>query len=234
MSLEIRLQRAINDRRISTYVPEELLPAVNNILLQTYVLVGFTPPKEADIALLTTKLAADLWESYPSLTLKELGLCFELGAKGEYGDFMGLNLRTFTRWLKAYQTSELRYQAIIEREQKAQQAALPAVSEAYKEERERAFLRRVFEQYCSGYPIERLYPARVYQSLQQRGIIHDSLETKLSAMRQAAGYKPAGTMKIDEDTRQAMIKQQAMTILLKSFFDKVIKDRKEDLLLKAG
>lgn len=97
MSLEIRLQRAINDRRIAAYDPEELLPAVNRILLQTYVLVGFTPPKENDVALLTTKFSSDLQESYPSLTLQEVSLCFELGAKGEYGDFMGLNLRTFTR-----------------------------------------------------------------------------------------------------------------------------------------
>lgn len=81
------------------------------------MLVGFAPPKENDIALLTTKLPADLQESYPSLTLPEVALCFELGAKGEYGDFMGLNLRTITRWLKAYQTSDLRYRAVVEREQ---------------------------------------------------------------------------------------------------------------------
>ena len=231
MSLEIRLQRAINDRRTITYNPEELLPAVNRILLQTYVLVGFTPPKENDIALLTTKLAADLQESYPSLTLPEVALCFELGAKGEYGDFMGLNLRTITRWLKAYQTSDLRYRAVVQREQAKAQAALPSVSDAYKEERERAFLRRVFEQYRAGYPLERLYPARVYLSLQARGIIRDSPEMKQAAMRQAAGYKPAGNMVISEDMRQEMVKQRAMEILLKSFFDGVIQGEKE--LLKA-
>lgn len=116
MSLEIRLRQALGDRRIAAYSVEELLPAVNTVLLQAYVLVGFTPPKSADVALLTSKLAADLQESYPFLTLRELSLCFELGAKGEYGDFMGLNLRTFTRWLKTYQTSELRYRAVVERE----------------------------------------------------------------------------------------------------------------------
>ena len=30
---------------------------------------------------------------------------------------------------------------------------------AYKEERELAFLRKVFQQYKAGYPLERLYPA---------------------------------------------------------------------------
>lgn len=226
MSLEIRLQRAINDRRVITYCPEELLPAVNRVLLQTYVMVGFTPPKENDVALLTTKLASDLQESYPYLTLQELSLCFELGAKGEYGDFMGLNLRTFTRWLKAYQTSDLRYRAVVEREQAKAQAALPSISEEYKEQRERAFLNRVFEHYRSGYPLERLYPARVYLSLQARGIICDTPQAKRDAMHQAAGYKPAGNLKIDEDTRKVLIKQRAMEILLKRFFDRLIEERK--------
>lgn len=226
MSLEIRLQRAINDRRVITYCPEELLPAVNRVLLQTYVMVGFTPPKENDVALLTTKLASDLQESYPYLTLQELSLCFELGAKGEYGDFMGLNLRTFTRWLKAYQTSDLRYRAVVEREQAKAQAALPSISEEYKEQRERAFLNRVFEHYRAGYPIERLYPARVYLSLQARGIICDTPQAKRDAMLQAAGYKPAGNLKIDEDTRKVLIKQRAMEILLKRFFDRLIEERK--------
>lgn len=224
MSLEIRLQRAISDRRLISYQPGEILPAVNQILLQTYVLVGFAPPKANDLAILIAKLSADLQESYPSLTLQEVALCFELGAKGEYGDFMGLNLRTVTRWLKAYQTSDIRYRAVVEREQAKAQAALPSISEEYKEQHERAFLNRVFEHYRSGYPLERLYPARVYLSLQARGIICDTPQAKRDAMHQAAGYKPAGNLKIDEDTRKVLIKQRAMEILLKRFFDRLINE----------
>lgn len=229
MSLDDRLRLAVGERRISTYRLQEILPHVNRILLQTYALVGFKPPCEHDLGLLIAKVATDLQESYPSLTLQEAELCFELGAKGEYGDFMGLNLRTITRWLKSYQTSELRYQAVVEREQKGQ-AALPAVSEAYREEREQVFLHRVFEQYRAGCPIERLYPARVYLSLQARGIIHDSPEAKRAAMRQAAGYRPAGNMVVNEDMRLAMVRQQAMTICLRRFFDRLI-DGDDDLFL---
>ena len=56
----------------------------------------------------------------------------------------GINTHTFTHWLKAK-----------------------------KEERELAFLRKVFQQYKAGYPLERLYPAHVYQSLQERRLIND-------------------------------------------------------------
>ena len=85
----------------------------------------------------------------------------------------------------------------------------------------------MFEQYRAGCPIERLYPARVYLSLQARGIIRDSPEAKRAAMRQAAGYRPAGNMVVNEDMRLAMVRQQAMGILLKVFFDSMIKERRE-------
>ncbi len=90
MSLDNRLRLAVGERRVSTYPLQEILPCVNRILLQTYALVGFKPPSEHDLGLLIAKVATDLQESYPSLTLQEVELCFELGAKGEYGDFMGL------------------------------------------------------------------------------------------------------------------------------------------------
>ena len=67
---------------------------------------------------------------------------------------------------------------------------------------------------------------------QARGIIRDSPEAKRTAMRQAAGYRPAGNMVIDEEMRLAMVKQQAMGILLKRFFDKAIEAGRE--VLKAG
>lgn len=55
-----------------------------------------------------------------------------------------------------------------------------------------------------------------------------SLEIRLqrAAMRQAAGYKPAGNMVINEDMRQAMVRQRAMEICLKRFFDGVIEGKR--------
>ena len=79
-------------------------------------------PREEDMLIIAAKLCSELQESFPSLTFGEVSLCFELGAKGEYGEFMGLNMRTFARWLKAYRTSELRYRAVVERERGRQAA----------------------------------------------------------------------------------------------------------------
>ena len=97
------------------------------------------------MAVFTAKLAADLRENYSYLTLDEVSFCFELGAKEEYGEIMGINLRTITKWLKAYKTSELRYRAKLAVE--AQKKALPPVSEAYNLQAENRFLQNSFRRY---------------------------------------------------------------------------------------
>ena len=97
---------------------------------------------------------------------------------------------------------------------------------AYKEERERAFLRKVFQQYKAGYPLERLYPARVYQSLQERGLIHDTPEEKRHAMSLFAHWRPPGHLPISEDYRLTMVRQQAMAWLLRRYFNGLIAKEK--------
>ena len=166
--LELRLRESLSSERIEDISIEQLTQSVSQLIAQTYIMVGYQTYNERDIGILAAKLSSDLRESYAYLTFPEVSLCFELGAKGTFGDYTGVNLRTFARWLKSYKTSDLRYHAVVERERERRQNALPPVSEAYKEERELAFLRKVFQQYKAGYPLERLYPARVYQSLQER------------------------------------------------------------------
>ena len=99
--IDDRLERAARGMRIADLPREALIDRLSGILSGTYILVGFQIPAISDITLLTAKLATDLLESYASLSVEEVELCFELGARGQYGDFAGLNLRTFHRWLGA-------------------------------------------------------------------------------------------------------------------------------------
>ena len=203
-SLELRLRESLSSERIEDISIEQLTQSVSQLIAQTYIMVGYQTYNERDIGILAAKLSSDLRESYAYLTFPEVSLCFELGAKGTFGDYTGVNLRTFSRW----------------------QNALPPVSEAYKEERELAFLRKVFQQYKAGYPLERLYPARVYQSLQERGLIHDTPEEKRHAMSLFAHWRPPGHLPISEDYRLTMVRQQAMAWLLRRYFDGLIAKEK--------
>ena len=80
-------------------------------------------------------------------------------------------------------------------------ATLPPPSAAYKEEHERNFLRSVFRQYKEGYPLDRLFPSRVYRSLQERGVIHHSRAEKLYALSLFKNYRPTSRLYMPEEAR---------------------------------
>lgn len=216
-----RARQVFEELRIESYTTDALVTRISTLLRQTYIMVGFKTPEENDLAIITAKLTSDLFESFRYLTYGEVSLCFELGAKGEYGEFMGLNMRTFTRWLKAYKTSDFRYHLVVDRERK-QQAALPPVSEAYNREREDRMLQNVFRYYRENYPLDQLIPARVYRILQDRKLITDSPADKRAAMERFARWKPSGTLPMDKETHLHFMKTAAMTELLKRYFDKLI------------
>lgn len=216
-----RARQVFEEQRIESYASDELIRRISALLRQSYIMTGFNVPGENDLAIITAKLVSDLFESYRFLTYGEVSLCFELGIKGEYGDFAGLNLRTIARWLKAYKTSDFRERLVVDRERK-RQAALPPVSEAYNRECENRMLQNAFRYYRNGYPINQLLPARVYRALQQRKLIADSPADKRAAMARFARWKPSGTLPMDEETRLHFIKTQAMTVLLRRYFDRLV------------
>ena len=99
---------------------------------------------------------------------------------------------------------------------------------AYKEEHERNFLRSVFRQYKEGYPLDRLFPSRVYRSLQERGVIHHSRAEKLYALSLFKNYRPTSRLYMPEEARQAIINSKAMAWLLKREFDAMTELRFDD------
>lgn len=220
--LQTRLQQALDGQRIRNTEPAPLAMRLSHCLGQTYVVAGFRLPDAKDLGLLTAKLAFDLAEESPNLTLEEVSLCFELGAKGAYGDYMGINLRTLTHWLKAYKQSDARYRAVVEREKQRTRPALPPVSEAYKEAHERAFLDNAYTQYRNGYPLERLLTSQVYRLLQQRGLIRHTAAQKWEAVRRFRAWRPAGGLAVSEDMREEIVRSLAMRWLLKGYFDELI------------
>ena len=226
--IDDRLERAARGTRIADLPREALIDRLSGILSGTYILVGFQLPAISDITLLTAKLATDLLESYAFLSVEEVELCFELGARGQYGDFAGLNLRTFHRWLRIYKTSEARYRLVTRRE--TTRAALPATTPGHKRACEDRLLQKAFATYRERRDFERLLPVHLYGLLQERGLIADTPEEKRAAMArfanhggQAARRPPAGF--------DFQVKRQAMEWLLARYFDRLIANGQQTLAL---
>ena len=218
-----KMRMAFQTPRIIDMTPRDLSAFITSQIVQSYIMVGYQTYNEKDICVLTAKLSSDLQESYPYLHRGEIVICFELGAKGEYGDYSGVNLRTFCKWLKAYKTSDLRYRVIKQIEQEKEVKALPAVSREYNEEKMNLLIIRRFHEYKNCPNLEIPLASILYQDLQSRGFIRNSLEEKLNAMAQFSRWRPQNTLHISEDDRQAMIKLKAQEWLLKQYFNSLVR-----------
>ena len=226
MNLDIftnKMRMAFQTPRITDIMPKDLTDFASAQIIQCYIIVGYLTYNEKDISILAAKLCSDLRESYPYLHRGEIVICFELGAKGEYGDYSGVNLRTFCKWLKAYKTSDLRYRMIKQMEQEKEIKALPAVSREYNEEKMNLLIIRRFHEYKNCPDLEIPLASILYQDLQSRGFIRNSLEEKLNAMAQFSRWRPQNTLHISEDDRQAMIKLKAQEWLLKQYFNSLVR-----------
>ena len=226
MNLDIftnKMRMAFQTPRITDIMPKDLTDFASAQIIQCYIIVGYLTYDEKDISVLAAKLCSDLRESYPYLHRGEIVICFELGAKGEYGDYTGVNLRTFCKWLKAYKTSDLRYRMIKQIEQEKEVKALPAVSREYNEQKMNQLIIRRFHEYKNCPDLEIPLASILYQDLQSRGFIRNSLEEKLSAMAQFSRWRPQNNLHVSEDYRQAMIKLKAQEWLLKQYFNSLVR-----------
>ncbi len=219
MNTEERLQLVLQQPAINELNANVVSDKMVDIISQCAMLMGFKVPESRELTLMAGKVTADLYESYPFLRLGEISICFELGAKGQFGEYFGLNWRTITKWLRGYQQCDLRYRAKLAVE--AEKKALPPVSEAYNLQAENRFLQNSFRRYKESGSMERVMSVRVYQTLQERGIIHNTREEKYHAISLFERWKPASGAWMPEEMRQSRIKTLAQEWLLKQYFDSI-------------
>lgn len=111
-------QLALQSGKISEMKKSELVKELNNILTKTYFDAGQTirgnnvQEQTRELQIISTALYEEL-QQFKFLRIEELRIAFKNGVRGEYGEFFGLNIKTFYQWLKGYQNDEKRKAAII-------------------------------------------------------------------------------------------------------------------------
>ena len=206
MALDTRLKIALRQPPIIQLDSEFVTGRMIDLLLETYVLLGFKTPVKEDVSVLAAKLVSDIYENCGFLRLEEISICL-----------------TFHKWLKGYKNSDLRYRVIKQIEQEKELKALPAVSREYNEEKMNLLIIRRFHEYKNCPDLEIPLASILYKDLQSRGFIRNSLEEKLNAMAQFSRWRPQNTLHISEDDRQAMIKLKAQEWLLKQYFNSLVR-----------
>lgn len=218
--MDDRIAIALKSEKISDMPINVLIGKVSDILSSVYMLTGFSAPNPKDLGLLTAKITSDLKRYHGGLSIQELAVCLENGSKDEYGEFMGINVRTITKWLKAYKTSDKRYKTILEIENNKQ--ALPPPGKEYGEQQLKILAIRYFREYQVDKRIGNLV-ITVYQFLQKMKIINHTADVKIAAYDKAKAsiLRSKNSLSMPIDMFEFRAKLQAQTELLREFFEEL-------------
>ena len=83
---------------------EQIMP----LLTFVYEYIGWHIPEPSQLATIARHIAIDINMLHSTLYREELPLVFNLGAKGELGDFKTIAGKTINDWIKVYKRSEQR------------------------------------------------------------------------------------------------------------------------------
>ena len=87
------------DARVKTLNSEFLSEKVLELINLTYFELKYAQPDDSEIVLTAQLLTSDIGRFHPTMTIGEIKLAFKLGSIGHYGEFQGLSVATFNRWI---------------------------------------------------------------------------------------------------------------------------------------
>jgi hypothetical protein len=173
MALALKSDRVID-------LPENIAKSkLMDIVSKTEFELGYKPSDAKQMAMTCNLLLEEIKTEFKAIRIDELPIAFKKGARGEYGEFFGLSVVTFNKWLNAYQISEQRRDALKSiRDAEPVTIKHPSKAEALKMFLE-MWVRRYTEYKKSGV-IKFDTPFRDYRILWENGLInHDQSEREM-------------------------------------------------------
>lgn len=92
---------------------DELKYVLTQAMAKAFAYTGAkTTDKQADITYMVQNIPAEVVANLPAIRLSEIPIAINRGILGHFGEFYGLNIATFMRFLMAHYQSEQRLQAV--------------------------------------------------------------------------------------------------------------------------
>ncbi|KEQ31224.1 hypothetical protein N180_02960 [Pedobacter antarcticus 4BY] len=70
--------------------------------------LNWSVPDQASMGILVSEISNSIRNNYKQIRVAEIGNCFAKGIRGEYGEFMGLSVVTFEKFIMGYLVSDYR------------------------------------------------------------------------------------------------------------------------------
>lgn len=129
---------------MSNIVKEIFITGIEKVKLQEVVLYNINyaiqytgTTKNVDVKEFeVVELTKEILNNFRNLRVDEISIAFKNGLNNEYGEFFGLNVKTYVQWIKVYYNSEKRHATIFNKHH----IQLPMKTEPTNEELEKIFI----------------------------------------------------------------------------------------------
>lgn len=114
--VELQLFEASKSKTVLDLLKEnesETVKTINQLVSSNLNSLGQKPKTANEISLIVIGLIEEIETYFKSLTMQELKLASNFGIRGEFGEFMGLNVITYHSFIKTFLNGEKRKDAIL-------------------------------------------------------------------------------------------------------------------------
>lgn len=230
----------INGIRFKDMAQDVAIQRILETITKTYFEANFKPTSHEQGLGIAKGVFDDICRLYAQITTEDFKLLCSNGVRGEYGEFMGLSIVTFSSWCKAYLRSEARIKAKLELQPNE---VKPVATKTEAEYEWKQAMKRQFENYKKTGVLAVEFPSFQYKEFVDRGLIKldkqemeaifevakgKVLETKriarlnpksisdLSKISAFIERVETGKMSVDDKT---VIQQEARIIAIKNYYN---------------
>lgn len=181
----------------------------------------------------------EIKQYFPLIRAEEISLAFSNGVRGEYGEFYGLNIKTFYSWIKCYQMSENRAKALIA----IKQAEMTDYKKYTKEQARKMYfeaVEKIAKEIKEGGKPQIPMPLKMFRTLWQEGYFTLSSQRREHFIEKALQAINEEKQKLAMATNKSeWIQSKALAALLESYMageltyqqDEIIKAKAAELFL---
>jgi hypothetical protein len=183
------VERKIIERALCPRLKDEKPVNVVNELAAIFTTAYTIAGQQADdvtLALYVDEFYTKMKESYPSVTIEEIRVAIRCGVYGEYGDYYGLNPKSFVGFVRSYLYSKERLEAKRKFEIPVLIEYKPSPEEIEKKNIE--FTNSLLYEFLTDNLKWEFIPTYIYDFLVTEGIIDLSNKTKKRLVQRAKIY----------------------------------------------
>lgn len=184
---------ALQSQKIIELKKQDAMKIFIDLLSKTYfdagqVVNGYNVQEQGKyLQAMANALHEEIKDSFSFLKIDELKLAFKNGLRGEYGDYFGLNMKTYNQWIKGWQFDSKRQDALKRIKEANEVEPKPAMDKQQAELAWKKTITDQFEKYKQTGFIVITMPFMLFSELEKRGVIKISTAEKWQYIEKAKG-----------------------------------------------